>query len=162
MNENVATNVMYIIVVIGVILFFIIYIFFKWNKNRKFKRVDTENNAHRKKIEQEVDNEIEDIKSDIYKRAVCYYIDVNYRKFGISDNDLKTLQKEYPQILARPFIDWTVVKASSGEKSYILEEKLRVILNANETTSFSRLKLDFEQTILKNAEKKAKEVLENF
>ncbi len=127
---------------------------------RKLKKAKAEDIASKEKSEQEVDQEIEYIKSDLLKSGVCYYIDVHYRKYGISNEDLKKIQEQYPQVLAKPFIDWTAIDAS-GDKSYILEEKLRAILNANKSRSFNRLKSNFADSILNDAEKEAEEVLKS-
>ncbi len=152
------------ILIIGTISILILvggYILKKLAENkRKLRKAEAEDIASREKSEQEVDQEIEHIKSDLLKSGVCYYIDVHYRKYGISNEDLKKIQEQYPQVLAKPFIDWTVVN-TSGDKSYILEEKLRAILNADKSTSFNRLKSDFADSILKEAEKEAEEVLKS-
>ncbi len=127
---------------------------------RKLKKDEAEDIARREKSEQEVDQEIEQIKSDLLKSGLGYYIEVYYRKYNLSNEDLKKIQVQYPQVLAKPFIDWTAVDAS-GDKSYILEEKLRAILNADKSTSFNRLKSDFAESILNDAEKEAEKILEN-
>ena len=129
-------------------------------RKRKKSEAEVEDIARRKISKQEVGRETEHIKSDLFKNGLGYYIDVHYRKYGISDEDLKKIQEQYPQVLAKPFIDWTVVN-TSGDKSYILEEKLRAILNADKSTSFNRLKSDFADSILKEAEKEAEEVLKS-
>lgn len=130
------------------------------DKKIKLRNAKSEEIARRKKAEEEVDQEIMSIKSALFENALGYYIDVHYRKYGISDDEIKKLQEQYPRVLAMPFIDWTKVD-QSGDKTYILEDKLRAILNADTSINLNELKYDFEESILKDGEKEAKSILES-
>ncbi len=112
----------------------------------------------REKLEQEIDQEIEQIRSNLFENALGYYIETDYRKYKLSDAKIEKLREKYPQILSRPFIDWTAINLRD-ERSYIYEEKLQSLSDTKETETFSRLKSKFAEQILNTAETEANKIL---
>ncbi len=147
------------------LLFFVaisvgIYLFYKHRTNSQKIIGDSKakNITMREKLEQEIDQEIEQIRSNLFENALGYYIETDYRKYKLSDAKIEKLREKYPQILSRPFIDWTVVNLRD-ERSYIYEEKLQSLSDTKETETFSRLKSKFAEQILNTAEIEANKIL---
>lgn len=147
------------------LLFFVatgvgIYLFYKYRVNSQKSIGDSkaQNIAIREKLEREVEQEIEQMRSNLFENALCYYIETNYRKYNLSDAKIEELREKYPQILAKPFIDWTAVNLRD-ERSYIYEEKLQNLLDLKEAETFSKLKSKFAEQILNDAQLEANKIL---
>ncbi len=108
----------------------------------------------------EVNNILVDIKEELRKSAVSYYLDSHYRDYDLTESQTEELQKEYPPVLSRPSMDWEKIGYDSNIQE-VLEKKLREINKDQSSTTSYGIKSTFEKESLEEAEQEAVEILKS-
>jgi len=130
-----------------------------YNKKRENKKREIESENLKTEIQSKIENELESTRKNLFDNATRYYIEIYYRQYDISDDKIKELHHDYPQVLAKPFIDWTKYDISAKRYNPIQEILQKRV--DNNSLELYHLKEAYESSILKEAEEKARDILEH-
>jgi hypothetical protein len=124
------------------------------------KQTIRENQKKNLMVENELNIHLGNIKKELKKSAIAYYLDSHYRDYNLTESQIEELQRKYPPILSRPSIDWKTI-GYDNNKQEILEKKLSEIVKDRSSTTSYGLKSTFEKESLEEAEQEVVEILKN-
>ena len=124
------------------------------------KQIERENEKKNLIVENELNINLGNIKNELKKSAIAYYIDSNYRDYDLTESQIEELQRKYPPVLSRPSIDWETI-GYDNNKQEILEKKLSETVKDRSSTTSYGLKSTFEKESLEEAEQEAVGILKN-